>query len=292
MNCHDQLEICVKYVQVPVSIPTMPSHSLRCTSHINCTKNMHCHKHFKLCLPIPIQPTKATEKKSYTCKSDQECGRNQYCHRFFKTCYDVLAIPTVATRTSSARKCKTGLQCRQNEYCHPKFKMCLENRSSLSTPKPTADKIDCINDQDCQTDEYCHNMSHLCLQLRKGIIDMKTRSGSGYRCTSDDDCKITEFCRFLVSDHRHVARYPSRPAVCRGNTCVNVMRRSRNIYGICIPKNMKTITRQRKHYKSNCSVDKDCEDGMCCLRTLGVCLTNPLRHEICVSQVRENMFLN
>ena len=292
MYCHTKHLKCLRMLELPAFSAARPS-SRKCSKDSDCSPDMYCHASFKLCLPAPQQPTTTTVKKS-CCKRDRDCGRNQYCHKWFKLCLDVLTIPTVTTRTSIVRKCQNRSQCRSNEYCHPWFNMCLVNRTAIyTTQQPSVERIDCNRDGDCQTDEYCHNMSHLCLQLRKANLNTPAPSKSSYRCTSDDDCKITEFCHILLSRHRHVAREPSRPAGCNGNKCVRMMQHTNSkIFGICIPKEMQMVVESSRNYVLNCSNDKDCGDGMCCMRTIGVCMARRLPGELCLAEVRNALITN
>ena len=98
---------------------------------------------------------------------------------------------------------------------------------------------------------------------------------SSYSCSSHADCKITEFCHFLIGMRK------------RDQTGGVQDRELKSAVGVCIARALKDVPKDPYSVSLNCSQSPDCGKGRCCLRDLGLCAGYRLPGEICVAEVSQ-----
>lgn len=274
---------CQNALECRTSSSNKPSkRSLRCREDRDCAKREVCHSFLKVCFVKHTQKSKlkvaGQTKTTPSCKVDDDCRQNQSCHVFFGKCVDIHQVQaTVATKSRpSVPTCEKSAECPTGQYCHEVFNMCLPNLTVFFEPTTSSPLAGCMSDSDCENDgDFCHNLTRLCLPMPTTAITNATPPRkSSYSCSSHADCKMSEFCHFLIG-----MRDRDQPRDVQSH------KQLKSALGVCIARALKDVPKDPNPVSSNCSHTAECGKGRCCLKDLGLCVGYRLPGQLCVAEV-------
>lgn len=277
---HKESTDCQNTLECRTSSSNKPRRkNLRCQDDRDCARREVCHSFFKVCFSQPTQKSKlkvtGQTKTAPSCKTDRDCRQNQSCHVFFGTCLDNARVPATATTTSrpSVPTCKTNAECPKGQYCHDFFNICLPNLTMFFEPTSSTPRTGCTSDSDCENDgDFCHNLTRLCLPMPTNPTPTPPRKTS-FSCNSHADCKMTEFCHFLIGMRNQDQSRGAQPH-----------KHLKSALGVCIARALKDVPKDPSPVSLNCSHTADCGKGRCCLRDLGLCVGYRLPGQLCVAE--------